>query len=231
MNTRICISCAALFLVFGLLPGRTDAQLGINFWYQQPLNEGWVLQSSTDQTGQQVLLKSGYRIGIDYRFFLEGVRIEFMPEVSFQSSFYESVPEADFSTYALGLVLHTNFYLLDLQGDCGCPTFSKQGSFLSKGLFVFLSPGVLFQQQRIDSPDLELGTNTLAFTSGAGIGLDIGLSYRFTLTPRVGILWIPSLAWDGLNEMEPKGIPWQAVDASPDQWHWQGGLRLEYRFP
>ncbi len=230
MNARNWIVSIAWLSVLGLLPDWTHAQLGISFRYQQPLNDSWILQSSTDQTGQQVLLKNGYQIGIDYRLFLEGVRIEFLPEFRFQKSSYESVPEADFSTNAWGLAVPTNFYLLDLQGDCGCPTFSKQGSFLSKGLFVYLSPGLLFQQQRIDSPDLTWRSNALAFTAEAGIGLDIGLSYRFTLTPRAGLQWIPSLAWDGLNEMISNGIPWQAVDASPDQWNWQAGLRLEYRF-
>jgi len=230
LNARICLLSSSLLLALGFLPGTTHGQLGLNFRYQQPLNEPWVLQSTTDQSGQQVLLKNGYLIGIDYRFFLEGVRIEFMPELSFQQSFYESIPEADFRTAGLGLALHTNFYLFDLQGDCGCPTFSKQGSFLSKGLFFSLSPGLLIQRQQIENPALELNSNTLAFTAGAGIGLDIGLSYRFTLTPRAGVQWIPSLSWDGLDQMEPNGIPWQPLDASPTQWNWQAGLRLGYRF-
>lgn len=220
-----------LLVATTLFPAFSIAQIGLSLRYFQPVQNAWVLENTTDQNDQQDLLRNGYSIGIDYRFFLEGVRIEFLPELSFQQSFYRPVSEAEFSTTGLGLSVHTNFYLFDLQGDCGCPTFSKQGSFFSKGFFVQVSPGVLFQFQNIEgiNNNTDINSSAIAFRLGLGAGLDIGISDRFTITPLAGIHWLPSLSWDGLGELVENSLPWQPQNTSVSQLNWNAGLRVGYR--
>ncbi len=225
----LTISLAALV---SLLPQKSQAQLGLNLRYLGPIEAGWVLQNNTDQSGQEVLLNQGYEFGVDYWLYLEGLRIEFLPEITYSHLSIQNIPEADLKSRGLGVHLNTNIYVFDLQGDCGCPTFSKQGSFFSKGFFIQLSPGLLYQNQQINGTDSEvsISSNSLAFSLGAAFGLDIGLSDRFTLTPIGGIRWLPSVPWEGLNELESNGIPWRPLEADPALLLWQAGLRFGFRF-
>jgi hypothetical protein len=142
----------------------------------------------------------GFVFSADYWFRLKETRIEFMPTVSFRSLNYGN----KFHSYSFHL--NTNFYLLDLFGDCDCPTFTKSEPIIQKGFFIQISPGFNFTRINYDVQsdpailplDPITRTDNTSFADiGFGIGLDIGLSNLITLTPiaryRLGI----GANWDG----------------------------------
>lgn len=134
-------------------------------------------------------------VGIDYWFKpFEDRRIEFTPTLL-----------AGFDSYGLDLVgvdyLSLSFvpkakiYPMDFEGDCDCPTFSKDGNFLTKGFFFELAPGVIYSSHRFINmddtagPTIDRTASSIGWRVGLGAGVDIGVSDLITITPYVHQEW------------------------------------------
>ena len=123
--------------------------------------------------------------GIDYTFRLKNYRVEFFPALVYLngSSKYpdeNTLGENTLNLTTLGIQFNTHFYLFDIEGDCHCPTWSKDGDFLKKGFYLSLSLNgynTMFKEEGI--PDINLYYGALAI----GLGIDIGLAKKITLTP------------------------------------------------
>lgn len=174
--------------------------------------------------------KPGYGAGVDYWFTLKKKRIEFLPELSYSYSgnFIDNATEASFNRYSFQI--HTQIYALDLNEDCNCPTFAKQGPSINKGFFIHFTPGVSYQQFAFtldkNSPSSEINqkikSNQILWSAGIGLGLDLGLSELITLTP------MASYYFYGSGDYKLSDEEGGTVNTSFTQW--QFSARLGFRF-
>ena len=174
------------------------SQFGINArsnWNDAPQ---WMIDG-TSGSSEIELLGDGLAFGVDYWFRLKNVRVEFLPELNYAS--YESELNGDLSlsvnTYSL--FWNTNFYLFDFEGDCDCPTFSKQGPSLQKGFFLQVSPGISYFNFDSQVQDNQNSSSDLAFSIGGAVGIDFGVSDLITITPMLGLRYYPSVLWEDLE--------------------------------
>lgn len=130
-------------------------------------------------------------VGANYWFRLKNKRIEFLPEVyyglSTEATINWPLGSETISQQYYGLGITTQIYLFDLENDCNCPTFSKQGPEIQKSFFVSVTPGV---QRRSLTSTLQTMTATESNNAiipylGIGAGFDIGLSDLLTVSPYV----------------------------------------------
>ena len=141
-----------------------------------------------------------------YWFRLKEKRMEFLPEAGYFHSLNKNIgigpPNALRGFY---LQFNTDIYFLDFGSDCNCPTFSKQNDVLKRGLFLEVSPGYEFRYLDIDYVDDNNTRATKTFRRNVprvygGLGFDLGLSDFFTVTPNIGLGYLPGTAWDGVEE-------------------------------
>lgn len=209
------------------------SQFGINAGYRLNHAPDWQWAASDAGTPDPVL-GNGFSVGVDYWMRLKNYRLEFLPELNY-SRFNKTLPlDRETSNQFFSFFLNTNWYLFDFEGDCNCPTFSKQGQFLKKGFFVQLSPGITYLKNSFTMPqDLlpdnkeTIDSNSWAFSIGLGAGIDIGVSDLFTVTPMVGLRYFPSANWPQLSDLAPdKDGDLQEKSAILQAY---GGIRLGWR--
>lgn len=151
--------------------------------------------------------RSGWAIGLEYWFTMKNYRVEFNPGIWYNHRDNQTVevigiPDLgnfDYKANYWSVQLSTSFYPLDFEGDCNCPTFSKQGNFIKKGFFFQVVPEVgLFNKTwntvTIAGP-VETKENDAYFAIGGGAGIDIGISDLLTITPMIRLTYYPSLEW------------------------------------
>lgn len=187
-------------LFFCLLVNALWAQFGLNGKYLS-FDAADLELSFTDVNGESLSnlnLGTGYSFGIDYWFRLPDKRIEFLPElnVSFAE---EQGTNLTFENNFYSFYFNTHIYLFDLASDCDCPTFSKQNDFLKKGFFLAVSPGISYVNSSLTLNEIQSEDTMVAFSIGGGIGIDIGVSDLFTVTPMAGIRYFPNASWELLN--------------------------------
>lgn len=151
------------------------------------------------------LFNSGYEAGIDYWFRLKKKRVEFMPELSYSYASSnikatEGLTKMHMTSYNFNF--HTHIYALDMEGDCDCPTFSKQGASFNKGLFFHFTPGIGYYTADATTSDNSSinyqDDNALTFHAGIGIGLDLGISDLLTITPILSYYFNSKMTWEGI---------------------------------
>ena len=225
-----------LCLLFALsFSGSAFAQFGLSGFYTRTdfasdydpayLNGEWNEARPTD----------GFRVALDYWFRLKQPRIEFLPTISFtRGRTFElsdnANPLGSLNYQHWSFFFNTNIYLFDLAGDCGCPTFSKGGPALQKGLFLQLGPGVTMERSQTTVADpagpLVAGTQTSTHWGIQGaLGLDVGVSDLLTITPLLGLRYYP----EGPELYDIPRSPEVSEAAAPRVWQYFGGLRLGLR--
>jgi hypothetical protein len=144
-------------------------------------------------------------VGMDYWLRLKKYRLEILPAIH---AFYGSEP-VKFDDALKGKLYWSlvefspaiQFYPLDFVNDCQCPTFSKQGQFLKKGVFIQVAPGLSYSLLHLPARGNDMVQTTAAKASDIsyfarlGIGIDIGLSNLLTLSPTWGYQWASPLDW------------------------------------
>ena len=142
-------------------------------------------------TNQIVLSnETGLSLGFDYWFRLKQKRIEFLPTV-----FY-TIYNSDHGISNYGLRLSTSIYPFDFNGDCNCPTFSKQNDALKKGFFIRLSPGI--SHWRAQPGQRENGKSDAWIPELTGsVGVDFGITNLITISPEIRLRHIVGADWTG----------------------------------
>jgi len=160
----------------------------------------------------QDVLNSGVEIGIGYWFRFKGVRLEYLPELSYTAFSSDKVDAKSYNAQFNVLI-----YALDFYSDCGtCPTFSKDGGLFKKGFHWILSPGASFIRGTSQSIAPANSPEASTFRLGLGAGVDIGFSNLFTITPFA------------MYNIGQKGLFEEAEDSRFNQFHL--GLRGILRF-
>ncbi len=181
------------------------------------------------------LFSNGQEIGIDYWFKLNNTRIEFLPQLAYSRSQTALVGDDFVDGYNLNqahLNLNTNIYFLDLKSDCDCPTFSKQGNFFTKGLFLQLSPGIAYSFEKINYVPATQNASTdadFSFKIGAALGFDIGISDLLTITPIVGYNWYPSVNWNNFDLLHYDAVSISNTPNETKVTQLQFGIRVGFR--
>jgi len=216
-----------------LLSTNCFGQFGVSAKYENNSNKGWI-NSSNEQ-----ILKNSLEFGVNYWFRLKNKRVEFLPEISYAlasqefgaSSFVVDIASAERS--AIYFNLNTQIYPLDFEGDCNCPTFSKDGNLIKKGFYWLISPGIGYHNVNTsfsipaETIDVE-ETGQLKPRLGIGAGLDIGIKDFLTVSPF--ILYNKDFGVDmpGI-EYTDDAPTMQADGISSDINTWQFGIRLMFR--
>lgn len=223
-----------VFLVAILSSTLAFSQIGLRANVLKNDGPTWMIldQQSGVQTDQAIPEK-GFSFGIDYWFRLKNQRIEFFPEINY-ASFSEDIGNT-FSANGdyFSFFLNTQIYFLDFVGDCDCPTFSKDGTFLDKGLFLLLSPGISYIDNRIEVVEGDnFQSNTWAPSMAAGLGLDIGITDLITITPFGGVRYYFNTSLQQFEGQEylVNDRVYRLQNEENQMLKLFGGLRLGFRF-
>jgi hypothetical protein len=210
------------FLFF--LIQNTSAQLGINTGVKIMNASEWTdfLNAETESNAGNY---RGFHVGIDYWFRFNEKRVEFLPEVSYEK-YSQDFGLAKEKISSLNFYLNTNFYLLDFEGDCNCPTFSKGGDFFEKGFFIQVSPGISYFTSNFTAPNVDVTDKNFSFGLGLGAGFDIGVSDFLTITPIVKFTWLPNASREKLERASE--LSKDDLDTSLSQFY--GGIRVGIRW-
>ncbi|MCB0639363.1 MAG: hypothetical protein KDC54_22210 [Lewinella sp.] len=217
--------CSLLLILVLALPAR--AQFGFTGQYLTGDAPGWTARVGSGEPFLE-LPGDGWQAGVDYWFRLKNARIEFLPTLAYSR---QAVPSAIFDENTDELIaqaghffFNVNIYPLDLRGDCDCPTWSKEGPTLEKGLFLQLSPGIsYFNLTNAEGG----GDGNLAANIGLGLGFDFGLSELITITPILQARYYPRVIWPAFE----KGLPilFGELEAESELWQYTAGLRVGIR--
>lgn len=207
-----------------------SGQFGLRMKYNNNNFSDWEAAVNDRFNTDEKLYSPGYEVGLDYWFKLKKRRIEFMPEISYAlaSTKYNNaiLTETKFTSYNFNF--HTQIYALDLEADCDCPTFSKQGPSINKGLFFHFTPGVSYYNasttfEQATDPALT-DAKGIAFKAGIGLGMDIGVSNLLTITPIISYYFNMGMNWENLALTGA-----QLTDVSTNPRQLQFTLRLGFR--
>ena len=175
-----------LFLIIGL--STIHAQYGIRLKYGN--QSGDLLDFATESFNSSTDVQaSNFEVGVDYWIKPWDKRVEFTPELALGISNFDEAGTS-LSTTSFSFILNTRFYPMDFGSDCDCPTFSKDGSFISKGFYFELSPGLSLHQNSLETSSwpqereqFSSSSNTIAPRLALGAGIDIGVSNLLTVNP------------------------------------------------
>ncbi len=170
-------------------------QIGVIGGFKTLNAAGWneEFQNQFQQTPYPV---SGAQIGLTYWFRLKNRRIEFAPELS-AVKFKSVFEEVQFQHNQFSFFFNTDFYIFDLKSDCNCPTWSKEGNMFSKGFFIELAPGIsAFHNKYTSSMGENKDGDEFTFGGALGVGLDLGVTDLFTITPVFRYFFYPKVHWN-----------------------------------
>jgi hypothetical protein len=214
-------------------------QFGLSYSYMKNNPSDW--QEVVDRQNNGLdLFESGWSAGFNYWFRLRNYRWEFLPEIAYRKNSTEFNQGDDMEKFNLDFYqfqVHTQIYIFDIEGDCNCPTFSKDGNFFTKGFFVSISPGLSLAKQQYELLSNSTGTeitqdeNDLAYHLGLGAGMDVGLTDLITVTPFVQWKKYFGLTWENFeNLLDPFSSGNEGDDSGFTEINLgiRLGLRLDY---
>ena len=118
-----------------------------------------------------------------------------------------------------------------MEGDCNCPTFSKQGPSINKGLFFHFTPGLGYLTTHSNpSTGTELKSDevmSLVLRAGIGIGLDTGINDLITITPIVSYYFHSGAAWDNMPTSANTAVN-DTANPKTTQFSIRAGFRPDY---
>jgi hypothetical protein len=218
-----------LFLLF-FIPFTSNAQIGISAGGTLNRAEGWVITDLNNNLKNNLPGNSLF-LSLTYEFSIQKYRIAIVPEVGGALFKNEIADLGTFTNKTFRFQLNTHIYFLDFRGDCDCPTFSKKGSPLKKGLFLNVAPGISYFANTVNpltSPTIDYFIKP---NIGTGLGYDIGLTKNITLTTFTNAYFFPKLTWPGLiNLLAVPSTGNKTADGETNLTQIQAGIGLRYHF-
>ncbi len=220
---------ASAFLLLWLSPNK--AQPALSYTRMDVRHSSWNQRAESLNETRPFGIFNGLSLGFWFR--LKSYRWEFLPEL--QGTFMQAASGSGY-TYegaVYSFRLHNRIYPFDFLNDCNCPTFSKQNTFFKRGFFLEFSPEIslptLQYSDEIPGKEIQSAKPSLGFN--AGMGLDIGLSDSFTLSP---LLRFRYLRIQGLPEpasLLPYRLQPETAPQPTDSWNGvEVGLQLLWRY-
>lgn len=184
-----------------------------------------------------------HEVSLAYWFKLKEKRVEFHPAVVYGTNKDErtgidaNTQQYHWQSFYLEVPMH--IYPLDFDGDCNCPTFSKDGNVFEKGVFVYAAPALgyhLFDD--FYSTDLSVGgpqfmvdsnNSAINFRGTLGVGIDIGLGDLLTITPSVGFGYSTAIGWDLLDQLDNEVDVANDIESSNSYTQFLPAIRLTFR--
>lgn len=218
-----------LFLLF-FVPFTSDGQIGISSGGTLNRAEGWVITDLNNNLKNNLPGNSLF-LSLTYEFSIQKYRIAIVPEVGGALFKNEIADLGTFTNKTYRFQLNTHIYFLDFRGDCDCPTFSKKGSPLKKGLFLNVAPGISYFANTVNPLTSPTTDYFIKPNIGAGLGYDIGLTKNITLTTFTNAYFFPRLTWPGLiNLLAVPSTGNKIADGETNLTQIQAGIGLRYHF-
>ena len=230
MKVRWFLAAILLLLIF---PSNVSGQFGVRLKYDLNQYNNWSNALREGFSTTETLYPSSYGIGVNHWFRLKKKRVEFLPEIGYARSEtqFENPSIEKFTINTFSFNFHTQIYALDMGEDCDCPTFSKQGNTINKGLFFHITPGIAYIDAKgfpnpiLSSLPLPNGINRgLAASIGAGLGLDIGINDLLTITPIASYYFYSKMTWDNMVQRTN-----EVITVDNNLRHTQFSLRFSFR--
>lgn len=188
-----------LLILLAVLPILTHAQLGFQGSFRFTDAPKWDILDQSNNRSSDVP-QAGWSAGMEYAFSLPNTRLEFIPEANLTRYQTDVLDLGALDAHFYSLFFNVRAYILDLKGDCQCPTFSKKGTTLTKGFYLELSPGYTLILSRINTNTILYKGRSTNNSLALNAGLDFGVSRKLTLSPYAGIRYFPKAIWPGLEE-------------------------------
>jgi hypothetical protein len=218
-----------LFLLF-FIPLTSNAQIGISAGGSLNRAEGWVITDLNNNLKNNLPGNSLF-LSLTYEFSIQKYRIAIVPEFGGALFKNEIADLGTFTNKTYRFQLNTHIYFLDFKGDCDCPTFSKKGSPLKKGLFLNVAPGISYFANTVNPLTSPTTDYFIKPNIGAGLGYDIGLTKNITLTTFTNAYFFPKLTWPGLiNLLAVPSTGNKTADGETNLTQIQAGIGLRYHF-
>ncbi len=210
-----------------------SAQFSVSAKYSLNSYPEWEEIINESPVSSEAFIADGIEYGLSYWFRLKNYRVEFLPELSFQNTQGQRLngEGLEFAKQSFYLNFNTQIYTLDIEGDCNCPTWGKDGSFIEKGFFVGINPAIAYHKLEILDNENETGSNEntmINFRLGVSTGLDIGITEWITISPYITLNYTPSLVWENLENQVNNGNK-PLFENKSKIWEIQPGIRLMFR--
>ena len=190
-----------IFLILLLfIPFTSDAQIGIAAGGTLNRAKGWIITDLNNNMKYDLPGNSLF-FNLNYEFSIQNYRIAFVPEIGGALFENDIIDLGTFINKTIRFQLNTHIYFLDFKGDCDCPTFSKKGNPLKKGLFLNISPGISYFANTVETLTSNTTDNLIKPNIGAGLGYDIGVNKNITLTTFANAYFFSGLTWPGLSNL------------------------------
>lgn len=145
------------------------------------------------------LLNKGYGAEIDFKVAgFENYRVQFHINGQ-RNQFRSSLDTRKFKLDQNVFSLTSKIFLLSLEADCDCPTFSRDAGIVKKGFFVEVSPGISTFKASVSDDALISEDTGVSFKFGVGMGLEIGFNDFVTISPFVRFNRYFNMEWEGLQ--------------------------------
>ena len=207
-------------------------QFGVRaFVGQNHFNRWEEILATTPRPRETNILTNGYSFSVDYWIRPQNFRLEFFPELGYETittsvSHIEETSSYSVNAFRAGLNMH--FYPFDFRGDCDCPTFSKEGDFFQKGFFLLLRPSYSYFDKDMNADGATNSHRSGSAQFAGGIGLDFGISDLITVTPIIQYVYSVGVNWEGFSSTLGI-IHIQPPDENASVTQFQAGLRLGIR--
>ncbi|MEM1120323.1 MAG: hypothetical protein AAGJ18_07720 [Bacteroidota bacterium] len=146
------------------------------------------------------LLNNGYGGAIDFKVAgFENYRVQFYLHAQ-RNQFESSLDARNFKLAQNTFSLSSKIFLLSLEADCDCPTFSRDAGILEKGFFIEIIPGFSNFQAEASEATVISEDDGWSFKLGLGMGLEVGLNDYVTISPFVRFNRYFNLEWEELQE-------------------------------
>ena len=221
----------SLTILLSFLAQMAYSQFTLSARYESGSTNDWEQHLQSLSLDNQEFISNAFSLHLGYWIkVLKDYRWDLIPEIGYSTS------EADLITFInnnykwnkFEFTLNNHIYLFDLESDCNCPTFSKDGNIVTKGLFLNLAPGIAMNsfKQTLGNEAESVSTNSTQFIGRVGFGFDLGITELLTVSPLFNFVIRPNSDWpqlgiDGTYENE-------SITSNINQTEF--GLRLNLRF-
>ena len=220
-----------IFLILLLfIPFTSNAQIGIAAGGTLNRAKGWIITDLNNNMKYDLPGNSLF-FNLNYEFSIQNYRIAFVPEIGGALFENDIIDLGTFINKTLRFQLNTHIYFLDFKGDCDCPTFSKKGNPLKKGLFLNISPGISYFANTVETLTSNTTDNLIKPNIGAGLGYDIGVNENITITTFANAYYFSRLNWPGLiSLLNNPSTGNKTANGVTNLSQIQAGITLRYHF-